>query len=47
MLIKQFLSFKKGLKGDFMKLNKFIFVLKVFLLLIKEMKIKKRFLKFK
>ena len=37
----------KRLKRDFLKSNKFIFFLKVFLLRIEEMKLKKRFLKFK
>ena len=44
MLKKYFHSFKKGWKGDFFKSNKFIFVLKLFLLRIKEMKLKNDFL---
>ena len=44
MLIKKFLSFKKDYKGDFLKSNKFIFVLKVFLLRIEGMKLKNDFL---
>ena len=46
--VKTIISFiKKMLKGNFLKTNKFIFVLKVFLIWIGEMKLKKRFLKFK
>ena len=44
---KKSLSFKKGKKRYFLNSNTFIFVLKVFSLRIEEIKLKKRFLKFK
>ena len=47
MFEKKFILFKKDLKGNFLKSNRFIFVLKLFLLQIEEMKLKKRFLTFK
>ena len=47
MLKKELFSFKKDYEGDFLKSNKFIFVLKVFLLRIEEIKLQKRFFKFK
>ena len=47
-MLKKIIFFTwKRLKGDFLKSNNFVFVLKVFLLQIEEMKLKKRFLKFK
>ena len=39
-----FFDIKKGHKRDFLKSNKFIFVVKVFLLQIEEMKLKYDFL---
>ena len=47
MFKKKFLSFKNSYKDDFLKSNKFIFVLKVFLHRIEEIKLKRRFIKYK
>ena len=44
MFKKKFFPFKKGYEGDFLKSNKCIFDLKVFLLRVEEMKVKKYFL---
>ena len=46
--VTKIISFiEKGSKHDLLKSNQFMFVLKVCLLWIDEMKLKKRFLKFK
>ena len=47
MLKKNPFHLKKAKKVGFFKSNKFIFVLKVFLLRIEKKKLKNRFLKFK